>query len=100
MYYSVFVIYFKTLNIYSLLFLFVSMQSPGNTDMPTLSHLQPHTLLSGSSPGALCANRASCITANFGWIALGSGSIGTGDPSLDRLSGVWTPLECADSTPE
>lgn len=54
----------------------------------------------GSSPGALCANRASCMTASFGWMALGSGSIGTGDPSLDRLSGVWTPLECADNTPE
>lgn len=51
-------------------------------------------------PGALCANRASCITASFGWIVLGSGSIGTGEPSLDRLSGVCTPLECADSTPE
>lgn len=60
----------------------------------------PTHLLQESSPGALCANRASCITASFGWIALGSGSIGTGDPSLDRLSGVWTPLECADNTPE
>lgn len=54
----------------------------------------------GSSPGALCANRASCMTASLGWMALGSGSMGTGDPSLDRLSGVWTPLECADNTPE
>lgn len=60
----------------------------------------PKRLFQDSSPGALCANRASCITASFGWIALGSGSIGTGDPSRDRLSGVWTPLECADNTPE
>lgn len=63
-------------------------------------HPVPPVLSSGCSPGALCANRASWMTASFGWMALGSGSMGTGDPSLDRLSGVWTPLECADNTPE
>lgn len=25
--------------------------------------------------------------------------MGTGDPSLERLSGVWTPLEWAESAP-
>lgn len=29
----------------------------------------------------------------------GSGSMGTGEPSLDRLSGDCTPLEWADSPP-
>lgn len=29
----------------------------------------------------------------------GSTSMGTGEPSLERLSGVWTPLEWADSAP-
>lgn len=48
------------------------------------------------------------MTASLGWTTaawlgagggVGSGSTGTGDPSLDRLSGVWTPLEWADSPP-
>lgn len=47
------------------------------------------------------------MTASLGWTAAvwvgaaggASASMGTGDPSLDRLSGVWTPLEWADSTP-
>ena len=48
------------------------------------------------------------MTASLGWtvavwVGAGggvvSGSMGTGDPSLDRLSGVWTPLEWADSAP-
>lgn len=82
----------KRSNRYSFL---VYIRSAGN---PLVSALCPPA--QGSSPGALCANRASCMTASFGWIALGSGSMGTGDPSLDRLSGVWTPLECADNTPE
>lgn len=52
--------------------------------------------------------RASWMTASLGWTVVvwvgagggvGSGSMGTGDPSLDRLSGVWTPLEWADSAP-
>lgn len=56
-----------------------------------------------------CAKRASWITASLGWMvvvetgvgAAGvSASRGTGEPSRDRLSGVWTPLEWADSTPE
>lgn len=32
-------------------------------------------------------------------VGAGSGSIGVGDPSLERLSGVWIPLEWADSAP-
>ena len=48
------------------------------------------------------------MTASLGWTVVvwagagggvGSGSMGTGEPSLDRLSGVWTPLEWADSAP-
>lgn len=46
------------------------------------------------------------MTASLGWTegtgaggGFGSGSMGTGDPSLDKLSGVWTPLEWADSAP-
>lgn len=59
-------------------------------------------------PGEFCAKRASWMTASLGWTVaawggagggVGSGSIGTGDPSLERLSGVWTPLEWADSAP-
>lgn len=59
-------------------------------------------------PGEFCAKRASWMTASLGWIVVawvgagggvGSGSMGTGEPSLDRLSGVWTPLEWADSAP-
>lgn len=46
-----------------------------------------------SSPGALWAKRASWMTASLGCGAPGSGSRGAGDPSLDRLSGVWAPLE-------
>lgn len=55
-------------------------------------------------PGVFCAKRASWITASLGWtvvVVVGagagaedvSGSTGTGEPSRDRLSGVWTPLE-------
>ncbi len=50
--------------------------------------------------------RASWITASLGWTAAGggaeagSGSMGTGEPSRDRLSGVCTPLEWAERTPE
>lgn len=53
-------------------------------------------------PGEFCAKRASLMTASLGWTVavvvgagggVGSGSMGTGEPSLDRLSGVWTPLE-------
>ena len=59
-------------------------------------------------PGEFCAKRASWMTASLGWTVVvwagagggvGSGSMGTGEPSLDRLSGVWTPLEWADSAP-
>ena len=48
------------------------------------------------------------MTASLGWTVVvwvgtgggvASGSMGTGDPSLDRLSGVWTPLEWAESAP-
>lgn len=39
------------------------------------------------------------MTASLGCEAPGSGSRGAGEPSLDRLSGVWAPLEWADSTP-
>lgn len=48
------------------------------------------------------------MTASLGWAVVvwvgagggvGSGSMGTGEPSLDRLSGVWTPLEWAESAP-
>lgn len=57
-------------------------------------------------PGVFCAKRASWITASLGWtvvvdVGVGaeevSNSSGTGEPSRDRLSGVWMPLE---STPE
>lgn len=60
------------------------------------------------SPGEFCAKRASWITASLGWTAVvwvgagggvASGSRGTGEPSLDRLSGVCTPLEWADNAP-
>lgn len=55
-------------------------------------------------PDVFCAKRASWMTASLGWTAaLGledgagteeaSSSMGTGEPSRDRLSGVWTPLE-------
>lgn len=57
-------------------------------------------------PVAFCAKQASCMTANLGWTVgagaeagVGSGSMGTGEPSRDRLSGVCTPLEWADSAP-
>lgn len=61
------------------------------------------------TPGVFCAKRASLITASLGWTAVVdtgvgaeevSSSRGTGEPSRERLSGVWTPLECAESTPE
>lgn len=46
------------------------------------------------------------MTASLGWTAAagaeageGSGSVGTGEPSRDKLSGVCTPLEWADSAP-
>lgn len=60
----------------------------------------------GWVPGVFCAKRASWITASLGWtvvvdVGVGaeevSNSRGTGEPSRDRLSGVWMPLE---STPE
>lgn len=58
-------------------------------------------------PGVLCARRASWITASLGGtteqlareaLEVGgargaSSSRGTGDPSLERLSGVCIPLE-------
>lgn len=53
-------------------------------------------------PGVFCAKRASWMTASLGWVTVvevGAGaeevssSRGTGEPSRDRLSGVWTPLE-------
>lgn len=57
-------------------------------------------------PGVFCAKRASWMTASFGWTTVVvvvlleeaaaevvSSSMGTGEPSRDRLSGVWTPLE-------
>lgn len=59
-------------------------------------------------PVELCAKRASWMTAGLGWTVavwvgagggVGSDSMGTGDPSRDRLSGVWTPLEVADRPP-
>lgn len=65
-------------------------------------------LIASDVPGVFCAKRASWITASLGWTATagaeaeageGSGSVGTGEPSRDRLSGVCTPLEWADSTP-
>lgn len=52
------------------------------------------------------------MTASLGWTAVGvmvlveagaeevSSSRGTGEPSRDRLSGVWMPLEWAERTPE
>lgn len=75
-------------------------------------HFEP-TLLANSSqagvvfasPGVFCAKRASWMTASLGWttvvvvVVLEAGaevvssSRGTGEPSRDRLSGVWTPLE-------
>lgn len=54
---------------------------------------RPHRAGPRSSPGALWAKRASWMTASLGCAAPGSGSRGAGDPSLDRLSGVWAPLE-------
>ena len=57
-------------------------------------------------PWAKCA---SCITASLGCTVVGGGgagagagsdSAGTGEPSRDRLSGVCTPLEWAERTPE
>lgn len=65
-------------------------------------------------PGVFCAKRASWMTASLGWTAVGvvvlveagagteevSSSRGTGEPSRDRLSGVWMPLEWAERTPE
>lgn len=55
-------------------------------------------------PEEFCAKRASWITASLDWtvrvgVGAGSGSMGIGDPSLERLSGVWIPLEWADSAP-
>lgn len=56
-----------------------------------------------ASPGVFCAKRASWMTASLGWTTVAvlveagvevvSSSRGTGEPSRDRLSGVWTPLE-------
>lgn len=56
-----------------------------------------------ASPDVLCAKRASWMTASLGWTTVVvlveagaevvSSSRGTGEPSRDRLSGVWTPLE-------
>lgn len=49
------------------------------------------------------------MTASFGWTTVVvvetgaevvSSSRGTGEPSRERLSGVWTPLEWAERTPE
>ncbi len=57
-------------------------------------------------PVVFWIKRASWITASLGWTAAGggaeagSGSMGTGEPSRDRLSGVCTPLEWAERTPE
>lgn len=65
----------------------------------------------------LWARRASWITASLGWttalelavealVEVGvdaegvSSSSGTGEPSRERLSGVCSPLECAERTPE
>lgn len=56
----------------------------------------------GFIPGVFCAKRASWMTASLGWTTVGvvgagaevvSISRGTGEPSRERLSGVWTPLE-------
>lgn len=70
-------------------------------------------MTANTSPGVFCAKRASWMTANLGWTTVVvllveagvgaeevSSSRGTGEPSRDRLSGVWTPLECAERTPE
>lgn len=55
------------------------------------------------SHGVFCAKRASWMTASFGCTTVVvvveagaevvSSSRGTGEPSRERLSGVWTPLE-------
>lgn len=62
-----------------------------------------HGVVKSHQPAVFCAKSASWMTASLGCTAVvvvtvvgaedASNSSGTGEPSRDRLSGVWMPLE-------